>query len=380
MQTAPRVFVCALPSCGAACGADFTRGGCAAARYCSNQCCEEHWSEHRDACTAELRARVRAGGGELGSAATVLEARLAGPQRPLRSARRLTRCQGDSDDETIAAISEFASLRQGQGKLGEAETLRREALERWQRTQGRRSPNALTALCNLGGGLLREQGRLAEAAPLLYESFEQSHDVFGYAHTRTLVCYNQLGALLLDQRKPHDAELVYRRGVVTARGAPLEGDNRTKLILISGLATSLQAQGRLEEAQPLFLECLDASRRTLGSRHPDSLTAISNYALLLMDRGRLGEAEALMREAVGTGRDVQPGHPSTMRSIGNLATVLVAQGGRLDQAEVMREAHAGFLASLGAAHATTCEICHCRGRGSGSGGGAGRPWPPPVAA
>ena len=51
--------------------------------------------------------------------------------------------------------------------------------------------------------------------------------------------------------------------------------------LIESLATLLKDQGRLGEAEPLYLEALVARRETLGDRHPDTLGSINNVAILL---------------------------------------------------------------------------------------------------
>jgi hypothetical protein len=47
------------------------------------------------------------------------------------------------------------------------------------------------------------------------------------------------------------------------------------------MARLLQDQGKLSEAEPLFLEALEARRRTLGAEHPDTLASINSMATLL---------------------------------------------------------------------------------------------------
>ncbi len=61
-----------------------------------------------------------------------------------------------------------------------------------------------------------------------------------------------------------------------------------------------QAQGRLDEAEPLYLRALEAQERTLGPSHPDTLLSLSNLADFYRAQGRLDEAESLLRRTVAS--------------------------------------------------------------------------------
>jgi len=60
----------------------------------------------------------------------------------------------------------------------------------------------------------------------------------------------------------------------------------------------LLAMGKLEEARPLYEEALQARKETLGDRHPETLTSISNMGGLLKKMGKLHEARPLYEEAL----------------------------------------------------------------------------------
>ena len=62
------------------------------------------------------------------------------------------------------------------------------------------------------------------------------------------------------------------------------------------MAALRQAQGKLDEAEPLISEALEAFRATLGDRHPRTLASIANMASLLQAQGKLDEAELLLEE------------------------------------------------------------------------------------
>jgi hypothetical protein len=83
----------------------------------------------------------------------------------------------------------------------------------------------------------------------------------------------------------------------------------------------------LDEAEPLMREACDASRATLGDRHPDTITSIGSM-------GRL----PLLREALdGNRATLGDRHPSTLTSINNMGELLRAMG-RLEEAEpLLRE-------------------------------------------
>ena len=49
----------------------------------------------------------------------------------------------------------------------------------------------------------------------------------------------------------------------------------------------LQAQGKFDEAEPLYREALEAQRGTLGDRNPDTLSSINNLSALLQAKGDL---------------------------------------------------------------------------------------------
>jgi len=74
-------------------------------------------------------------------------------------------------------------------------------------------------------------------------------------------------------------------------------------------------------------EALEGYRRTLGDTHADTLTSINNLASLLQDQGKLSEAEPLMREAVsGAKKTLGDAHPTTVIIQKNLDELLQKMG------------------------------------------------------
>ena len=104
------------------------------------------------------------------------------------------------------------------------------------------------------------------------------------------------------------------------------------------MARLYQAQGRYSEAEPLFLEDLQASREVLGPRHSGTLTSLNNLADLYQAQGRLAEAEPLYRDALQGRRDVLgPRHPDTLLTQLKMAGHLVNQGRRADAMPMLQQ-------------------------------------------
>ena len=97
------------------------------------------------------------------------------------------------------------------------------------------------------------------------------------------------------------ARLHYDKGTYSAGEAParqaveiwvrvLGAEHSNTMAAKAFLAGLLTAQGKLDEARPLYEQALEGYRRTLGSSHPDTLTGMNNLAALLQAQGKLDEA------------------------------------------------------------------------------------------
>ena len=67
-------------------------------------------------------------------------------------------------------------------------------------------------------------------------------------------------------------------------------------------------------------------RATPGDKHPDTLSSMNNVAMLLRDQGKLAEAEALFLAAVRVRQaTLDDEHPRALSSLNNLVALLRAQ-------------------------------------------------------
>ena len=111
-----------------------------------------------------------------------------------------------------------------------------------------------------------------------------------------------------------------------------------------GMMRVLERQ-RLEEGEALKRKRLAAWRAEGGDRHPGTLGALANLASNLQEQRKLAEAEPLLREVVAASREVSAAADqstesaikdeatqSMIKDIGNLGELCLAQG-KLDEAE-----------------------------------------------
>lgn len=67
----------------------------------------------------------------------------------------------------------------------------------------------------------------------------------------------------------------------------------------SNLALIYTSQGRLNEAENLYVDVLEQCKRILGQYHADTFKAMSNLSLVYHRQGRWHEADRLKRELSG---------------------------------------------------------------------------------
>jgi len=236
-----------------------------------------------------------------------------------------------------------------QGKMSEAEPLLSAAVEVKRRTLRVTHPDTLSSLDSLRV-LLKAQGKLDEAEPLLRENLEVRRRTLGDAHPDTLTSINNFGMLLLDQGKFHEAEPLLREALEVRRRA-LGNTHSDTLTSVRNMALVFLKQDNLTEAEPLFREALEGRSHTLGDSHPDTLVSINNLGLLLEAQGKLSEAEPLFQKALkGRRRTLGETHPQTLTTRSNLGMLLQDQGKLSEAEQLYREALDVRRRTLGDTH------------------------------
>eukprot|EP00808_Paulinella_micropora_P011372 g70050.t1 len=195
------------------------------------------------------------------------------------------------------------------------------ALQGKEKTLGAEHPSTLTSVNNLGL-LLEQQGKLAEAEPLKRRALQAREKTLG-AEPRTRCNRSTTWARCWSSRAS------WRRPSLCSAGLCKDLKRR------SGRAPGHQ-QGKLAEAEPLYRRDRRGEEKTLGAEHPDTLGSVYNLALLLEKRSKLAEAEALYRrELQGCEKRLGAKHPDTLASVKNLVRFLEQQG-KVAEAEALK--------------------------------------------
>ena len=263
------------------------------------------------------------------------------------------RVLGDDHPVTLTSISRMGALLIRMSKYAEAEPYVREAMQRRRRVLGNDHQETLTSISNLCR-LLGEIGRQDDAEHYCLEALEGSRRTLGDDHPVTLVFINNLGHLLDSVGRYEDAEPYYVEALMRSRRI-LGNDHPNTLIMINNMAALLHSLKRYNEAEPFYLEALRGNRRVLGDRHPVTLRITNNLGHLLNKLHRHDEAAELLQASEAAARAVwSANNPRPLGGyLAKLGDARVGQGKFPAAEKTMLEAHALFLAGLGADHERT---------------------------
>jgi len=114
--------------------------------------------------------------------------------------------------------------------------------------------------------------------------------------------------------------------------------------------------GSADKGLNSFEQEMNSCRDLLGSKHPDTLTSISNYAAFLRQHERFDQARPLYKEALAGRREVLgKNHADTLVSMNNFATFLAQQGEYNKAQSLYKEAIVGRKDTLGSDNIHTLE-------------------------
>jgi non-specific serine/threonine protein kinase/serine/threonine-protein kinase len=203
-------------------------------------------------------------------------------RRVLEGRRRTV---GAGHPDTLSAVNNLAMLLPD----AEAETTYREALADARRVPG--ADKATLALMGNLGMLYFQQGRYAEAEPLLREELEGSRRLYGDKDRGTQGAMGNLAALYARQGRYAEAEVLLR-DLVAARQARYGEQSPEVANALVGLSLNLLRQGKPAEAEPLMRQCVAIWDKV--PEGPERFHAQSLLGESLAGQGKYAEAEPLL--------------------------------------------------------------------------------------
>ena len=163
------------------------------------------------------------------------------------------------------------------------------------------------------------------------------------------------GNLYYDQGRIEEAEEMYMRalrGYEEAWGAK----HTSTLDTVNNLGALYQSQGRMKEAEEMYMRALRGKEEAWGAKHTSTLQTINNLGALYRSQGRMKEAEEMYMRAL-RGKEEAWGakHTSTLDTVNNLGILYQSQGRIKEAEEMYMRALRGKEEAWGAKHTSTLQ-------------------------
>ena len=148
-------------------------------------------------------------------------------------------------------------------------------------------------------------------------------DRVAYRSARTM---NEQAETLFAQGKYDQAQPLFEKALEVRRRL-LTDDHPDTADSYDNLAYNVNSQGKYAQAQPLYEKAHEIRRRLLGDDHPRTATGYNNVAFNLKAQGKYAQAQPLFEKAQEMRlRLLGDEHPLTAIGYNNLATNLAGQG------------------------------------------------------
>ena len=224
-------------------------------------------------------------------------------------------CRGQQSLSCAVVMENLGVVMRAQGRIAEARPLMEEASVRIAEFAGADSPEAVAALTNLAG-LYWSSGEFGKAAQLSRTLIQ----VAGEATAVTL--FGNLSAAAIGMGQMEEAAEYARQGMVLA-GRALPAQDPRRAAVLNNLAQACRFTGRFQEAEANYREAVAIWESTLGPAHPDLARGLMNLAAFYHEREREAGAEQLYLRAVAILEKSDPALALVARN--ELADVLRAE-------------------------------------------------------
>ncbi len=169
-------------------------------------------------------------------------------------------------------------------------------------------------------------GNMTEAARRLEALLEHWRHEMGRGDARLAVLIGDYAYYLMAQGKYDEAEPLFEE----AWALHVERDGlvgHEAIMLRSNIATLYSRTDRFDEAEAAYLEVIDRSKRSKGVEHPDTVLFMANLALVFLNTEKYDEAIPLFEETYDVqSRVIGPDHPMAIMTLINWSLALSRMG------------------------------------------------------
>ena len=277
------------------------------------------------AADASLRMRVLAAFGDM-YRATDDEAQA---RRYFQQLLSLASAPGSGDPNMrIHALEGIAQADLDEDKFDAAEDGFQKALALQITASGELHPRA-SELLNEIGSVEYLRGRREQAIPYYRRCLDIDQRIYGSGHPSTAASQNNLGRMLLEERKFDEAARLLEESIsISLRTVEETSDLMT--FRYANLALVRMGQGNLGAAEPLFQQALKAAVLNKHRLHGPILTDLAD---LECRTGRQGEGLARLDEARPIVAERYPDDPWRMAHLENVRAGCLTGAGRYAEAE-----------------------------------------------
>jgi len=190
--------------------------------------------------------------------------------------------------------------------------------------------------------------------------------IFDLENDQILNAAFNLGFLYSDQGKMKEAEEMYLRALTGFEKA-WGSEHTSTLETVNNLGLLYSDQGKMKEAEEMYLRALAGQEKAWGSEHTLTLNTVNNLGLLYSDQGKMKEAEEMyLRALAGYEKAWGSEHISTLDTIYNLAIMYMKRLMFEDAAKHFELVVQGYTKILGPEHSETVEALDlwksCKGK------------------
>ncbi|KAH8807443.1 hypothetical protein F5884DRAFT_899840 [Xylogone sp. PMI_703] len=167
---------------------------------------------------------------------------------------------------------------------------------------------------------------------------------------------NNLGLLYSNQGKLAEAEKMYIRALQGYEKA-LGPDHISTLNTVNNLGSLYHNQDKLAEAKKMYIRALQGYEKALGPDHISTLNMVNNLGILYCNQGKLAEAEKMYVRALhGKEKAFGPDHTSTLNTVNNLGILYHNQDKLAEAKKMYIRALQGYEKAFGPDHTSTLDI------------------------